>query len=70
MRRKKMNIDFQIEFFSRSEKEGNLCFMHAVKRAINGEFIDMEVDDFSGRMSHTSCIDCREEQQKEREEED
>jgi len=52
-----LSLDFQIEY-STDKREGNLCFTHAVQRAIKGEFVTTEVDDYDKFISHTSCVDC------------
>jgi len=53
-----MNIDLKIRFST--EEIGWLCFRHAVKRALAGEDVKVDIDDFDSEyyMGSTSCKDC------------
>lgn len=60
-----MNIDLQLKFKKEKfdgDKGNYVCFKHAAKRALLGENIETEIDDYSSEydMRDTSCGDCLE----------
>jgi len=52
-----MDINLELRLMDEKDDSVDLCFAHAVKRALNGSIIKTVVDDFSD--TFLVCVDCK-----------